>query len=313
MKNILSVSLIALGLIACKEDSTIQPEEQAHVYPSEASHWQEGQVHFGHHEWTETIVGDIPIIISVPHGGNVRPEGVPDRGCPNVTSVRDMYTMELARAIEKEFVETYQKRPFIVINHLARIKVDQNREIEAATCGNETMKVAWHDYHNYTDTAVSTAATRFGKAIFIDLHGHGHANQRLEIGYSLNGNELLRVYSDTAVDGLSEQSSLHNILRRSSSFTLKELLMGPTAFGTLMAEQGIASVPSAQDPFPWADEPFFNGGYNTRFYTSSDYPDVWGWQIECNMTGVRDNAQNRAQFAKVFANVMMTYLDRVNF
>lgn len=313
MKNMISLSLLALGMMACKEDTSVKPDEVTHTYEAEAPHWQEGQVHFGENEWTETIVGDIPLIISVPHGGNVRPEGVPDRGCPNVTSVRDMYTMELARAIEKEFVETYQKRPFIVINHLARIKVDQNRDIEDATCGNELMKVAWHDYHNYTDTAVSTAAARFGKAVFIDLHGHGHAEQRLEIGYSLNGSELLRIYSNTSVEGLREKSSLNNYLSRSTTFTLKDLIMGPPAFGTLMAAQGIPAVPSEQDPFPWGDEPFFNGGYNTRFYTSSDYPDVLGWQIECNMTGVRDNAQNRVQFAKLFAQVMMTYIDQINF
>lgn len=85
--------------------------------------------------------------------------------------------------------------------------------------------------------------------------------------------------------------------------------MGDGAFGTLMENEGVPSVPSKGDPFPYADESFFNGGYNTRYYTSEDYPHVFGWQIECNNQGVRDTEANREKFAKAFAKVIVQFLD----
>lgn len=300
--SLLSVSVFSVG---CGKDAP--PEEEplpVHDYPSDAVHWKAGEVRYGLENWTEVVVGDMPLVISVPHGGNVRPEGVPDRTCPDVTTVRDLNTIELARAISEEFLKTYGKRPYLVINHLARVKVDQNRDIQDATCGNPLMKQAWEDYHHFTDSAVSTAATRHGHAIFIDLHGHGHAVQRLELGYSLTGQELTQLFGGLNVEALGAKSSVANWLRMRSEWTLRDVLTGDQAFGTLMAAGGFPSIPSRDDPYPYAGEAYFNGGYNTRYYTSASYPDVYGWQIECNNQGVRDNAGNRARFAQVFARVI---------
>lgn len=304
------LALMVMFAVACNK-STTQPDQPLPDYASSAPHWQDGDTYYGDHQWTEVTAGSMPLIISVPHGGNIRPDSIPDRGCPNSTTVTDLNTIQLARAIEKEFVQTYHVRPYIVVNHLARIKIDQNRPVEDATCGDETMKGAWHDFHNFIDTAVATAATRHGHALFIDLHGHGHANPRLEIGYSLNGAELAKVYNGSDLEALGQQSSLQNLLALRPAQSLKNLTMGATAFGTQMQHEGFPSVPSQQDPFPFADESFFNGGYNTRYYTSEDYPHVFGWQIECNNQGVRDTEANREKFAKAFARVIVDYLDEV--
>lgn len=285
-----------------------QPDDPAHS--SVADHWKSGDVFFDDKEWTECIAGDMPLVISAPHGGTLTPTGIPDRTCNNATTVTDLNTRELARAIEKELVEKYNVRPYLILCHLKRTKIDQNREINEATCGNPQMRAAWHQFHDYVDTAVSTAASKFGRAIYIDLHGHGHANQRLEIGYNLSTSELGKVYTSTNLLALAQKSSIQNLLLQNTTLSFQDLIMGEEAFGTLMVEEGFPSVPSKQDPYAHSGESYFNGGYNTRFYTSSDYPKVFGWQIECNKNGVRDNATSRAAFAKAFAKVIMQYLNQ---
>lgn len=302
--GLMLLSFFILG-VGCSND-TPKPEEPepTREYPSNAKHWNAGQVLFGKENWTEVLVGDMPLVISVPHGGNVRPDGIPDRTCPDITTVRDLNTIELALAISDEFKETYGKRPYVIINHLSRVKIDQNREIENATCGNPLMMQAWHDYHNYTDSAVSTAVARHGYAIFIDLHGHGHQKQRLEIGYTLSGQELTQLYGGLNKDILGAKSSISNLLRMKPTLRFEDMISGDQAFGSLMAEGGFASIPSRTEPYPYDGDPYFDGGYNTRFYTSSTYPHVFGWQIECNNQGVRDSGDNRARFAKVFAGVI---------
>ncbi len=41
--------------------------------------------------------------------------------------------------------------------------------------------------------------------------------------------------------------------------------------------------PGKQDTDPLQDQKYFDGGYNTKRYTSEAYPNVFGLQIETNM------------------------------
>lgn len=273
--------------------------------------WKAGDVIFDNSKYNEVIVGNIPLVLSIPHGGTMNPAGVPDRGCPGITTVRDSYTIELGRAIQKEFFETYKVIPYIVINHVSRVKIDPNREIEEATCGNEIMKLSYRKFHEFIDKSLDKAVKEHGKAFIIDIHGHGHTEQRLEIGYSLSAQELRNLDPLNNLSVLQSKSSVNNWFQFLNSMNFLEVLVGDFAFGTKMALEGFPSVPSKQDPFPLAGESYFNGGHITRFYTSSSYPKVFGWQIECNNRGVRDNEVNRAAFAKSFAKVMQEYMTSI--
>lgn len=79
-------------------------------------------------------------------------------------------------------------------------------------------------------------------------------------------------------------------------------MFGPHSIGAQMENQGIPSTPSFKDPHPVDKQPFFAGGYITRKYTGSDYPKVFGLQIECYYKGVRDTKENRDKFSKAFVN-----------
>lgn len=268
-----------------------------------AQKWEVGKTYTDDEKWTEFIVGDLPLIISVPHGGAVT---LPDalRDCKGAVTVTDSRTIELAKEIEKAFVAKYNARPFIIISNISRKNVDQNRDMAEGTCGNKAMEKPWNQFHNYIDTALALATKKFGKAIYIDLHGHGHTKQRLEVGYLLKAEELRSL--DAKDNKQVAKSSVANLLATVKSFDLEQLLVGPNAFGTLMAQQGIDAVPSKQDKAPLEDDKYFNGGYNTVRYTSNKYPNVFGWQIESHYKGVRD-AEGRPAFAKAFVDVMGSY------
>lgn len=272
----------------------------------DVDHWEAGDIRFDENKWTEVIVGNMPLVISVPHGGMTYPEEIPDREGKGIVTVLDSRTIETARAIQSAFIETFNKSPFIIISHISRKKVDQNREIEEATNGNELAKIAWHNFHSSIDTALA-AAERFGTVTFIDLHGHGHPNQRLELGYLLTKNDLEKAFNDEGLEELSTAFSLKNILSTKSDANVKDLLFGEKAFGSLIRDNGIPATPSFQDPHPVDQEAFFAGGYNTSRYTGEDYPNVYGWQIECNFKGVRDSDSSRAKFGLAFVKAYMDY------
>ena len=221
--------------------------------------------------------------------------------------VTDTRTIELVKEIEKAFLQKYKGRPFIVFTNISRKQVDQNREMTEGTCGNKEVEKYWIQFHNYVDTALALATKKFGKAVYIDLHGHGHTAQRLEIGVGINAEDFRTLDKGTALDPqLVNKSSYANLLAYDKKANINELLVGKTAFGTLIANEGFAAVPSKQDPYPKEEDKYFNGGYNTRWYTSGKYPNVFGWQIESNYKGVRD-PEGRPKFASAFADVMVAY------
>lgn len=269
-----------------------------------AQQWEVGKTYTDTEKWTEFIVGDLPLIISVPHGGAINLPDSPTRSCKGAVTVTDSRTIELAKEIEKAFLAKYNARPFIIISNLSRKHVDHNRDMDEGTCGDKAMEKPWNQFHDYIDTAVVLATKKFGKAIYIDLHGHGHTKQRLEVGYLLKADELRDL--DAKNDKQAAKSSVANLLASDKNLDLEKLLIGPEAFGTLIAKEGFDAVPSKQDVAPLEEDKYFNGGYNTVRYTSTKYSNVFGWQIESNYKGVRDEA-GRPVFAKAFVDVMGKY------
>jgi hypothetical protein len=255
-------------------------------------------------KWNSYLPGSMPLVISAPHGGMNNLESVPDRTCEGSVTVTDMNTAELATAIAERMEAAYGVRPYLVVCNLSRKDVDQNRDVEEATCGNEKMQRSWAEFHGLIDGALKEAVARHGFCLYIDLHGHGHEVQRLELGYLIEERALERLHGG-AVLAEDDAFSLRKLVR--DTVDIKKLVFGPRSFGTRMAEAGFPSVPSLQDPFPLEGQKFFGGGYNTKRYTGPEYPGVFGWQIESNMKGVRDKS-GRPLFAEAFGRVIVELL-----
>ncbi len=279
------------------------------VYSSFSQTYISGETYFGENEYIEFKAGNLPIIISAPHGGGLEPAEIPDRDCSGCVYVRDSRTQELIRQMYDAIFEEFGCYPYVIINRLHRKKLDANREIGDAADGDPMAEQAWMEFHDFIQAAKDSVTQNFGKGIYLDLHGHGHDIQRLELGYRISRSELQM--SDLEVDGLVDEASIRNLVHNNlNNLTLSQLLRGEDSFGEFYEDELFPSVPSQTDPFPMGSEPFFSGGYNTGRHGSEIEGVIDGIQIECNWEGVRNTAANRDVFAMATATALRKYLEK---
>jgi hypothetical protein len=279
-----------------------------------------GQPVFGRNSYVEYVPGNAPVIITAPHGGALLPASIPERTASacggSATIVQDVNTADLARQMQARFQAAHGTIPHLVIMHLHRRKVDANRTAPEAACGNAEAGAAMEDWHDFINAAKAAVLRSHGKGWYIDLHGHGHALPRLELGYLLADADLNR--SDALLDaapGYEQLSSIRS-LSEASPLSFSALLRGPQSLGTLYADRGIAAIPSRVDPAPNGTD-YFNGGDNTVRHACGSGATalggttgggICGVQIESHFAGVRDTPANRERFGDVTAAVLEVYL-----
>lgn len=262
--------------------------------------------YFGRNHYIEYIAGELPVILSAPHGGSLRPAEIPDRTYG--TTITDLNTGDLARAADSALVRLTGKHAHVVIVHLHRVKLDANRDLAEGAQGDAEAALAWEEFHRFLTDAKSAVNQRSLGGLYIDLHGHGHTIQRLELGYLLDSEELRQ--PDDSLDSRStyeEVSSIRTLSVR-SPLSFAELLRGPSSLGALLEAQGFPAVPSHATPDP-GDEEYFAGGFNTVMHGCRGGGTICGVQIESNRIGVRDTEGNRAAFAVALARVVERYLE----
>lgn len=134
--------------------------------------------------------GNVNIILSAPHGGNIMPNDVPDRTdgilysssntTDNVTNkerckttvVKDSATSEFTENVANELFKKWNLKPFIIIGKWHRKKVDFNREILEATLNHPEAISAYQNYHMNLNHLVDHVNEVFTKGLLIDIHGH---------------------------------------------------------------------------------------------------------------------------------------------
>jgi len=265
-----------------------------------------GQTYFGRNNYIEYRAGNIPVILTAGHGGDLTPAEIPNRTYG--TTVTDSNTVELAIAMADAIFARSGKRPHLIINHLRRTKLDPNREIVEAAQGNTFAEQAWNEYHTFITAARAAAETSAGFGFLVDVHGHGHTVQRLELGYGYDNDDLN--LSDTALTnpGFVWLGTLRTLALRRPGVDLPTLLRGERSLGEMFNLRGFEAWPSFTFPTP-GTEPFFNGGFTVQTHTClGDNGPINGVQIESNMTGVRDSSTNRANYGLAFARIIQAYL-----
>lgn len=265
-----------------------------------------GQSYYGTERYIEYVAGDLPLVLTSPHGGRLKPDPIPDR--TNGVTTMDANTQELARDVAAAFFARTGHHVHLVASHLHRSKLDPNREIVEAAQGNPTAERAWKEFHASIREALAVAVARHGFAFLIDLHGHAHAIPRLELGYALDAKQLNQTDAAFAASGLITLTTLRDLAARLGG-SPTALLRGPRSLGDLFAARGIRAAPSPQEPQP-GHNPFFAGGYIVRQHAAApDTPKVDGLQIECHRVGLRDTAANRAHFTKIAAEVLTLFVE----
>jgi hypothetical protein len=312
---------VVLSLVACSPSSPspLTPQSVA-VSTMAPGPYVPGQSYFGRNNYIEYVAGNAPVIYSAPHGGSLTPAEIPARTASNcggsATTTTDLNTADLVRQMQARHFARFGTYPHIIINHLARSRLDANRTILEAACNDPEAIIAFNEWHEAIDIAKSAVLQATGKGWYMDMHGHGHEIQRLELGYLLTGSQLDLSNSSLDANAAYEDTASMRTISESSALSFSALLRGPSSLGTLYANNGFRSVPSSAEPGP-AGNTYFSGGDNTRRHTcgaeatafgGQTAGNICGVQIEANYTGVRDNLANRQAFGDATAIVLEQYL-----
>lgn len=260
-------------------------------------------------DWEDYIIsrkGNIPLLLVAPHGGDLKPQWIENRGCEGAVISQDQYTLGIALQIENELKKrTYQ--PYIVYAKIHRIKVDLNRSLETSHCEDDSSNDLWRSFHQQIESYRYEIIQKYSRGLMIDIHGHGHPNQRIELGYLLNSEQLRSLSTNGSLENsLTSINSLVN--NHPENISLNELIIGENSLGTLLSSAGFPSVPSAQDPAPNLGDPFFSGGSNTKLYGSKTRSGVDAIQLELNRQNLRQESEDRIRFSKTFATVILSYI-----
>jgi N-formylglutamate amidohydrolase len=258
-------------------------------------------------QYIEYIAGNLPLIISAPHGGSLNPSELPDRTYGTLDT--DTNTDNLARAVRTAVFNRYGRYPHVIICNVDRQKIDCNREIVEGAQGNTNTILAWNEYHTFLGLAKKAVTDSYGRGLLIDLHGHGHSIQRLEIGYNTDTADLFK----TTLSSSDRYDSSVQELGIRTRVTFDQLIRGDLSLGTLMQARGFPSVPSTTYPNQGTSNgvsnSYFTGGYIIETYGSkaSNSGAINAIQIECNYTGVRDTSTSRANFASALTEALDLY------
>ena len=266
------------------------------------------QPEMGTKDYVEYIEGNMPFVISIPHDGMLKPEDILNRTCTRCSKNQDIHTQEIGRAMREHIFKLTGLYPYMIISHLHRSKLDPNRSIQVAATGHKQAEIAYTEFHDYIKRAIEEVEKKFGKGLYIDLHGHRHKVERIELGYLVSGEELR--FDDEFLNDESfyEYSSLRHLIGdnlKSASYI--ELLRGKGSFGSMIMNEGYTTVPSFEIPFPKEDEPLFSGGFNTKQHSSVIGNKVDGIQVEIGIK-LREDAVRRIEFAETLSEIVLKYL-----
>ncbi|KAF9123768.1 hypothetical protein BGW39_008705 [Mortierella sp. 14UC] len=226
----------------------------------------------------------------------------------------------------------YQKQaqnyPHVVVFRIPRQFVDVNRNItgeNAIAEGDVHAEAAWREYHDLIDhvqkmalqkAAISVNQHRQqeqeherkssresshwtppqapapGRGLLLDIHGHAHATNLIEIGYLLNGTVLnmdddrLNAYGARLTKESSIRSLINKVVSPStfpvdSSALLQQgvqfskLVRGgrTESLGGMFQAQGLNAVPSPDFQAPCQECIYFFGGYTIQRHGSRNHKD----------------------------------------
>ncbi|WP_072679622.1 hypothetical protein [Arcobacter sp. LA11] len=251
--------------------------------------------------YIEFFDGNLPIILSAPHGGEEMPSEIKTR--TSGVFDKDDFTLELTKDIIEEFYNKTGFTPYGIIATISRKKVDINREIYEAY-EDEKASIPYNQFHHLIKSSKESIEKRFGKGLYIDIHGQSHPKGYLEFGYLLD-NDILKLH-ETELKENQDKSSIRTLNNFSQEGFIDQL-RGPHSLGSLMCNHGFDSIPSVKLPYA-SDGNYFEGAYDTIRYGSLNGGNISGIQIEFPYLGCRDTKENRKQCAKAFVDSILKFM-----
>jgi hypothetical protein len=278
---------------------------------------------------TYYIAGNIPVLITVPHGGFLKPANseLRDRtypyGCATATTSNDANTIELScDLLETIRVQFGGKYPHMIINRLDRAKIDQNRDFGEDCNPNEINQAnevrgvrAWNDFHlNFRVVAEKQIIADHGRGVYIDLHGKPSGyGTAIDVGYHLTSTELGK--DNGTLNNVSNTYFLKNSIRylfynlngistdtpaqSRISINLADLLRGSRSFGSILesklqADSTLKSYHVSPSSYKQKPGSYYSGEYNMLIFTSikdgsTDYNNYQNANYSINNGFTKDN------------------------
>lgn len=210
-----------------------------------------------------TQAGQLPIILSAPHGGTKEIPGVPPRdvdgrpkGGTGYVVGRDTGTEELAHAVATAIEQRFGKKPYCVFARAHRKFLDPNRPPNIAYDDADAKPVYEH-YHRSVERYCRDVREKYHGGLLLDIHGQGTAKDTVFRG-TKNGQTVL-------------------LLRERFG---EGAHCGPESLFALLKAQGWKVHP---DPFDGKEQPGFTGGYTVQTYGSHQGHGIDAVQLEFGM------------------------------
>jgi N-formylglutamate amidohydrolase len=222
--------------------------------------------------------GDLPILLTAPHGGLKEVPGVPLRR----SGIRgtDTNTMELAEAVSAHLERSLGARPYLVAAQFSRKYIDANRAIGEAL-ESPAAQPAYMAYHDQIRAYLAHMKQRSSHGVvLIDVHGQSE--------------EPL-----TAIRGTQNGKTVSALLRNHGIDALK----GSNSIFGVIEQRGFKVFPPSSAFGISREDPRFNGGFTVMTYGSNNVGGVDAIQIE---TG-RDIRTNPAYISALGDGIIAFY------
>ena len=215
--------------------------------------------------------------------------------------------MAVTEAVAARLLDGTGEAPTVIINHLARAKLDANRDITEAAQDDPRAEDAWHAYHQAIEGSLDEAVHAHGFALLVDLHGHRHVLQRVELGYRLQAADYSVPDARLDDDPTFLEASNISALVRLTGLPLSSLLRGPDSLGAALSRKDSGGTrPCGPDP----GRAYWNGGYTTARYGVEWRDHVAAIQVECPRDA-REERDHRRALGESIGNALVAHLDDI--
>jgi N-formylglutamate amidohydrolase len=237
--------------------------------------------------------GNLPLILSAPHGGRLAIPGAAKRTGENFLIKRglknnftdafdgnvDLVALTLADEIEKRT----GKRPYVVVANFSRTYVDANRTAEEAY-ESDAAKAVYEEYHGAIRKFRTEIIQKWKRGLLIDIHGHGRD-------------------AEAIIRGTADWHSVRHLVEEFG----KEAVAGPEGLLGPIAAAGNKFIPPI-DKFDEKEYTALNGGFITRNYGSFQGGNFDAIQFELG-TNYR-KAENIPKFATQLADGIVPFMKK---
>jgi N-formylglutamate amidohydrolase len=247
-------------------------------------------------EYIEFQKGDLPLVLSVPHGGKLVCDDIPIR--TNGILGTDGETIEIAKKLVNLINNHYKVKkentiyPSYIISKVPRNRIDLNREeIVAFVQHSKRAKQIYRFFHSKIRETILNNLKVYERSVLIDLHGFEKANRPpgfRDVDIVLGTNNLESLYPVKLSKNKWGNNIRGNIIQK---FT----------------ELNIPIAPS----HPQRREYVLKGGYITKKYGASQIPNSQAIQIELSDRIRIKDQKLRKKVLYVLAKILLEDIEKI--